>query len=294
MTQDATGQRLAALFFPALTRQNARLQVEGDLAESFTSSPDFKIWKFQIRPQLIDHGGLKIDASLLHTCFTHYREGNPMALSIQALQPWVSLKASGSTLIFQLEKPDPYFARNSTVLRYFRQEGKQPCANPTSHQPLIGAGEFRAEVFSQPPEHELRVDRLQKDGSFLPRAKFIFVRDENTRVIRMLRGEADVAQNVFHPTQAKWLTRDHQRDFSLIQASGVNVSYLSFNTRHPALSNPKVRKALSLAVPVGELISGKFSGMVEPASSFFIAFNKRFHSTSSRARQPRTGRKNSR
>ena len=268
MTQDAQGQRLAAILFPALTKIDARLSVQGALAESFSSDPHGLEWKFQIRSNLRDHTGSPIGAAELFECFNHYRQTPPLAVAIQALQNWKSLRVVGKSLVFLLEKPDPYFSRNVTLLRYFRQEGRPPCTHPEPNLPLIGAGDFRAQTFSRPPDSELQIDKLQPDGSFRPHARIIFVRDENTRLLRMLRGEADLAQNAFAPVRFRWLASRHGDRFRLVEAPGVNVSYLSFNTRHPILSNVKVRRALSLAIPVSDLIRGKFASMVEPASSF--------------------------
>jgi peptide/nickel transport system substrate-binding protein len=267
MTQDANGQRITALLFPALTRLTSKLQVEGDLAESFSSNKKHLEWTFKIRPHLQDHGGQRIDASLLAECYSNYRNQKPLALAVQALSPWKSLKASGNEIRFELEKPDPYFHRNVSVLRYFRQIGRPACTHPSGSDPLIGAGEFRATILAQPPEGDLTIEELHQ-GRFAPRARLIFVRDENTRIIRMLRGQADVAQNAFSPARFRWLMEQNADRFALYEASGVNVSYLSFNVRNPILSNRDVRLALSHAIPVSELIDGKMARMADKATSF--------------------------
>jgi peptide/nickel transport system substrate-binding protein len=269
MTQDAPGQRIAALLFPALTRQDSRLRVHGDLAEDIRSDPTSHIWRFRIRRGLQDHQGAAITPAELLECFTHYRDQKPLALVTQALAPWKSLRVEGPTLVFELEKSDPYFSRNVTLLRYFRQEGLKPCENPVASKPLIGAGDFRADILGgRAPDQELTIERREAGGSFRARARLIFVRDENTRVIRMMRGDADLAQNAFSPVRFRWLASRHPEKFRLIEAPGVNVSYLSFNVRHPVLKDPRVRRALALAVPVRELVQGKFANMVDPAASF--------------------------
>jgi ABC-type transport system substrate-binding protein len=269
MTQDAPGQRIAALLFPALTRQNSRLRVQGDLAEDIRSDSASRLWRFRIRHGLRDHQGAAITPAELLECFKNYREQKPLALVTQALASWKSLRAEGPILVFELDKADPYFSRNVTLLRYFRQEGLRPCESPVGSKPLIGAGEFRADVLGgRAPEQELTIERRQTDGSFRAHARLIFVRDENTRVIRMMRGDADLAQNAFSPVRFRWLASNYPEKFRLIEVPGVNVSYLSFNVRHPVLQDPRVRRALALAVPVRELIQGKLANMVDPATSF--------------------------
>jgi peptide/nickel transport system substrate-binding protein len=269
MTQDATGQRIAALLFPALTRQDSRLRVEGDLADDIRSDSGSRVWRFRIRSGLRDHADAPIGPSELLECYRNYRDQKSLALVTQALAPWKVLRIDGSSLVFELEKPDPYFSRNVTLLRYFRQKDRRPCEDPVAGQALIGAGEFRAELSGgRPPEQELVIERRNRSGSFAPHARLIFVRDENTRVIRMMRGDADIAQNSFSPIRFRWLASRYSDDLRLLEAPGVNVSYLSFNVRHSVLRHADVRRALSLAVPVRELVRGKFTDMVEPAASF--------------------------
>ncbi|MBU6374611.1 MAG: ABC transporter substrate-binding protein [Bdellovibrionales bacterium] len=268
MTQDVQGQRINALLFPALTKQDHQLRIDGDLAESIEADASFSRWQFKIRPNVKDHAGNLIGPKEFLQCINNYRQAQPLALSIQSLEPWKSLELKGQTLTFKFDKPEPYFSRNISVIRYFRQSGHPPCAEPVPHLPIIGAGEFRAQVYSKAPDSDLTIERLHDDGGFYPHAQLIFIRDENTRLIRMLRGQADIVQNAFSPTRFRWIAAHYSNQFRLIEAAGVNVSYLSFNVRHPILSNKKVRKALSLAVPVGALIRGKFGKMVEPASSF--------------------------
>ena len=268
LTQDASGQRIAALLFPALTRLDSRLRVEGDLAEAIRPDAEFRRWRFKIRTGVKDHLGAPLGGAELLECFQNYRETRPLAVAIQALEPWKSLRLQGRELVFDLEKPDPFFSRNVSLLRYFRQEGRPPCTDPVADKPLTGAGEFRAAVGARPPEDELVVERHRADGTFSPHARLIFVRDENTRVIRMLRGEADISQNAFSPVRFRWLVAKHPHEFRLVEAPGVNVSYLSFNLRHPVLAHPRVRRALALAIPVQGLVEKKFAAMVEPASSF--------------------------
>jgi ABC-type transport system substrate-binding protein len=81
-----------------------------------------------------------------------------------------------------------------------------------------------------------------------------------------------VAQNSFAPYRTRWLKEQHPNRFELIEAPGVNVSYLAFNLRDPLLQDLRVRKALAMTIPVRSIIDHKLAGMAENASSFLAPF----------------------
>jgi len=272
MALDASGQRINALLFAALTRVGATLSVEPELALRWSSDRQSKRWEFTLAPDSVDHSGLRLTPALLKECFENYRQSKPSALSVQNLTAWKTLSVQGNALVFELTQADPHFDRNVSLLRFFRQEGSPPCVEPKAPSPVIGSGPFRAQPMVMTPDRTLNLERRQPDGSFEPTASLLFVRDENTRTLRLLRGEADVAQNSFAPYRTRWLKKQNPERFELTEAPGVNVSYLAFNLRDPLLRDLRVRQALALSIPVDSIIRHKLAGMAERASSFLAPF----------------------
>ena len=72
------------------------------------------------------------------------------------------------------------------------------------------------------------------------------VRDPTVRVLKLLRGEADMLQGDLPPELVSYLKQ--QNGISVEEVAGTNFSYLGFNLQDPLLKNPLVRRAVTLAV----------------------------------------------
>jgi peptide/nickel transport system substrate-binding protein len=88
---DAGGQRLGALIFRGLTRIDANLNAQPDLAEKFEIKQQGKLWEFKIRSGLLDHGGSLITPELIAKCLDEYRLGKPASPHTTAFPTWKAL-----------------------------------------------------------------------------------------------------------------------------------------------------------------------------------------------------------
>ncbi len=269
---DATGQRLGGLLFRALTRMDVRLKAQPDLAESWRVSRDGLRWTFRLKKDLRDHSGEAIDAARIAACLEEYRAGKPVSALQGAFPNWKATRVDSKeprTVVVEMSAPDPYFQNNATLLRYFRVEGdSRPCVEPTADHPVIGSGDYRLPQWIAAPATELLMERVSRDEALQPRLKFFFVRDDNTRALKLLRGEVDVAQNGVSLSKTRWLAREFADRFDLMETPGVNVSYLAFNHRDPLLKRPEIRRAIAMAIDREEIIRTKMFGFGALAGSF--------------------------
>jgi peptide/nickel transport system substrate-binding protein len=274
MAMDAVGQRLTTLLFSALTRVTEDLEVAPDLASSWSTSADGKRWVFEIRSDAKDHDGNRITSGDLARCLEEYRSGLPASRMRSAFPGWRETRAlNDHALELVLEKPDPYLARNISSLRYFRLKGAEPpCVDPESplqreadHAEWVGSGPYRLPQGGLGPDAQGFAFRPVQAG-YLP-VEFLVVRDELQRVMRLIRGEADAAQNAISLTKTRWLVQKYPERFHLVEREGVNVSYLAFNLRDPILSKRAVREALSRSVPRDTYILHKMAGFGTRAGS---------------------------
>lgn len=72
------------------------------------------------------------------------------------------------------------------------------------------------------------------------------VKDPTVRVLKLLRGEADLLQGDLPPELVAYLKQ--QPGVQVLESRGTNYSYLGFNLQDPELKNPLVRRAVALSI----------------------------------------------
>ncbi|OIQ87126.1 oligopeptide-binding protein AppA precursor [mine drainage metagenome] len=84
------------------------------------------------------------------------------------------------------------------------------------------------------------------------------VRDPTVRVLKLLRGEADILQGDLPPELVAYLRQ--QPGVEVLESRGTNFSYLGFNLQDPLLKYPLVRRAIALAIDRQALIRNVLTG----------------------------------
>jgi peptide/nickel transport system substrate-binding protein len=276
---DAVSQRLNALIFRGLTRIDARLDPQPDLASSWRVLDDQKTWRFELRPGLTDHAGRPITAEKVAQCLDQYRNGKPFSIYKASFPSWQSTVpepgASGApgAVLIRLDRPDPYLARNVSLLRYFTTEGALvPCSEPESaERPLIGSGPFRPAPWMPEPDRELVLEPVEPQAAGRLPLRIQFVADDTARALKMIRGETDAIQNGLSLTKVRWLMNGPANPggerFELLEETGAMVQYLAFNLRDPVLAHKEVRRAIALSIDREGITRDKLLGHCTPAGS---------------------------
>jgi len=122
----------------------------------------------------------------------------------------------------------------------------------------IGSGPFRFVSWEHKDKLDLRRDRDQQLFTFL------HVRDENTRVLKLLRNELDMLQNDIDSELVNYLQM--QPEVTVITARGSNFSYIGFNMIDDLLGQYHVREAIAYAIDRQAIIDYLFSGRATLAS----------------------------
>jgi peptide/nickel transport system substrate-binding protein len=273
---DSVGQQLGALMFRGLTKLDANLEVQGDLAESWKLSSDGKRYTFTLREGIVDHEGNLITAELVARCLENYRGATGKASRHAAAFPtWKSTQSRGREVTIAMDRTDPYLPKNVLLLRYYRAQGdaQNPCRDSAAGEALVTSGMMRPDRWQAAPDVELNLLPVS-----LPAHKpirFVFVGDENSRASKLMRGDVDVVLNAFSLSRTRWVEKELADRFKLLERSATTVSYLAFNLRDPIVSKREVRQAISLAIDRESWVKNKmFSfGSVAP-SILFPAFSE--------------------
>jgi len=106
------------------------------------------------------------------------------------------------------------------------------------------------------------------EGAALPRpahaVELRTIHDENARALRLEAGRADVAVNLVSPTLLPALAS--QPGLAVVSRPGSNLTYVVVQEEQAPLGDPRVRRALSLAIDRATLCATLFGGHAQPAS----------------------------
>jgi len=91
------------------------------------------------------------------------------------------------------------------------------------------------------------------------------VRDPTVRVLKLLRGEADLLQGDLPPELVAYLR--NQADVIVKELPGANYSYLGFNMHDAQLQDVRVRRAVTLAIDRDTIVRQALVGGSRPATA---------------------------
>lgn len=101
--------------------------------------------------------------------------------------------------------------------------------------------------------------------------EFQVVKDDNIRVLKLIKGDVDLIQNAIPPMLIESVLKDN--NLEMMQDTGAVVTYMGLNLLKPALSKQKVRQAIAYAINRDEIISHRWKGLAAKANSVIAPTN---------------------
>jgi len=255
-----------------LFRMGRNRKVEPELAESYSVSPDGRIWTLRLRRGVKFHDGTPFDAEAVIANLNHlfdkklaYSRANllNMIASWKALDPY--------TVELRLNKPFGALAAHltyqsaliysPTALAKFGPQGIGQ--NP------IGTGPFRLEQFI-PDQRVIMVRNREYWGAQprLDRISWVTIRDEGSRVAALQAGEVNVAIPV---TPKFRRSIDERRGITFKVDPGSRLLYIAINTYFPPLADVRVREAMTLGIDRQQIVNAFVPGVARLPTSVFAS-----------------------
>lgn len=265
---DANGMRLTqVLLFETLVQQDEALRIVPGLAESWTH-PDPTTWVLQLKEGIRFHDGSFLTAEDVRFTFEHIMDPevkSPFQFLAKKLQ---AVEATAErTVTFRLFQPEaaffldifiPIFSRNSDL----------------ENARLIGTGPYQ--LAGQDP-NEIRLRRFDDYHGTKPAMEEVdlkIIQDDNTRFLKMRKGEIDLAINVVPLDKLPQFERGSlAREYRLVTGPALNYQYMGLNMQSPKLQDPRVRQALAHGINRQELIEFLKRGRAEAADSLMTTQN---------------------
>ncbi|MEO9780046.1 MAG: ABC transporter substrate-binding protein [Sedimentitalea sp.] len=133
------------------------------------------------------------------------------------------------------------------------------------NQAPIGTGPFTFQAYQKDAViRYLRNDDYWGDPAKVEALIFAITPDASVRYQKVQAGECHV---MAYPNPADIADMQANEDIVVMEQEGLNVGYLAYNTLVPPYDNPKVRKALNMAIDKQSIIDVVFQGSGEIAKN---------------------------
>ncbi|HDR27869.1 ABC transporter substrate-binding protein [Rhodovulum sp.] len=181
-------------------------------------------------------------------------------------------KVDDYTVKFILNRPEAPFIANmamdfASILSAEYADAMLAAGTPEMlNQQPIGTGPFRFVAYQKDA-----VIRYQRNAEYWDAGKpkvenlvFAITPDASVRYQKLKAGECHVMP---YPNPADVQAMKDDPGITVLEQEGLNVGYLAYNTKIPPFDNPKVRKALNMAIDKQAIIDVVFQGSGEVAKN---------------------------
>ncbi len=254
--------------YPAYDRlvqyKGSETEVEPSVAKSWDVSPDGLTWTFHLRDDVKFADGTPLDANAVKFSFDRLMkikqgpsDAFPTLESVTVVDPY--------TVQFKLNKVFPPFLStlatnggsivNPAVMKHEKDGdmGQNWLATHTE-----GSGPYQVAEWQPSQYIKLKANAGYWGGK--PKLDTILVKtikDPSAQRMALEKGDIDIAENI-PVDQIEELKKNPE--INVFESPSLMVDYLYLNTQKPALSNPKVRQAISYAIDYQGIISSVWQG----------------------------------
>ena len=267
------------LYTQGLVRIGADLQPEGDLAESWEILPDGRTYRFRLRTGARFHDGSPVSAEdVLFNFRTAMGLVPEMPSKVKSSFADVESVTAPDPLTFEIRLQKPRISFLADDVPGVRIYPRHSLGSDFATHP-IGSGPFR---FLGRRGRDLVFDRFDAYRGNIPGLapnqpiffEKVIVRpleDTITRTLSLLGGDVDAVFNGISLSKLPELAK--APNIQILRGPGSSYQYLGFNMTNPKFRDPRVRRAISLAIDRDEIIHHKLAGFAEPATSLLTNSN---------------------
>jgi peptide/nickel transport system substrate-binding protein len=212
------------------------------LATGWTPSEDGLRWTFDLRPGATFHDGTPVTAEAVVAALevAATQEATPLAEV-----PLAGVTAEGEAVVVDLQEP---FSPLPAVLAHTSTQVLAPASygEDGAVEQVIGSGPYAVASLDQPARVTTEVSQhWDGEAPAVRSVQYQAVGRAETRALMAESGQADVTFGM-DPTSLQRLTGSQELD--IVSVTLPRTIQLTMNAGHPALSDVRVRQALSLAL----------------------------------------------
>ncbi len=273
----ATGRPddLLMLIYDSLFFSQVSENPEPWLAESATPSADRRTWTVRLRPDLRWHDGRPLTAQDVKFTFDYFKTAPPGRWThhVSDVPPYAGGElVDERTVRLRFEAPAPTFeilpgADLPILPKHFWQDIEQPAK--ATEEPPVGSGPYK--VTEIVPDQRYRLEANEDYFKGKPLVDVIempIVKDANAAFQALQTGQVDyVDRDVPPPVVDRFKDAE---DIEVVRGTDFASTELRFNARKPPLKDPRLRKAISLAINHEALVERVLQGDGEPGNDSWV------------------------
>lgn len=264
--RDTSAYRIADLIYDGLVSLSPDLKPQPNLAERW-ENPEPTVWIFHLRDKVAFHDGKPLTAE--DVVYTYRTIIDPaFNAPLRALfTPIKSIEATDPKIV-KITLAQPYspllsYLDMGIVPKHIAEAGSTLDLNP------VGSGPMRFSAWTRGSRITLAANENYWRGApALKEMKLSVIGDNTARAQAFEAGDLDFIQSPLSPTDIRRLEKNDK--FAKAITSGVGVTYLNFNTGDPVLADPKLRRALAMAVDQTTIVDKIYEGVDKVATSVLL------------------------
>ncbi|MCW8139057.1 MAG: peptide ABC transporter substrate-binding protein [Planctomycetota bacterium] len=254
-TDSATVVFVAAPFYSTLLKFDlARYpEIVGDLAESWTVSPDGLTYTFRLRDNVVFHDGTPLTSADVKASYERIRRPAPGLVSARSAV-YADIEAIDApdprSVVFRLRRPNPsmlqYFASPWNCIysaARLAQDPNWPAAN------IMGTGPFRlGEYVAGSHFTGTRFDRYFMPGRpYVDAIRAVFM--GGAAMVNSLQGgQIHIDSRGVSPAQRDRLVQAMGDRVRVVEGNMLLGFLITFNTSRPPFDDARVRRAMSMCI----------------------------------------------
>ncbi len=265
---DAYGMRLTGLLFSSLVELGPELQVIGDAAESWTY--ENLTYTFKLKKNLIFSNGTPVTAEDILFSFAQFQDAKSPHNSSYSMIKSVEVKYNDHDRFvrLQLSSYSAALLTDLSTVKFLPKKLVELDDKAFSQNP-VGSGPFK---LVRSDASDIVLEARPDSGISYRTLIFRVIADENTRYLKMLKGEIDIAQNEI-PSYKIFYIENRRKDLAVYKAPGFSMNYMLLNLEDAALKKREVRLAIAHAINREEIIHYKLDNLSTEATAILSSRN---------------------
>ena len=259
-----TSNRLIRYSFPEEANSTNDVALRPDLAESWQSSPDFRVWTFKIRQGVKWHNvppvnGRELTAADVKYCYEQYAKEGVQAFTFQEIEGMETLDKH--TLRIHLKTPNTLFPQNvaESVTVIFPREVLEEDGDLKKR--LVGTGPYILKEHTRKVRIVLQrnPDYYDKGRPYIDECVILSAPDSATRKAAFRTGQSEIVQ-VASPSEVEVILKTNPSAMPQEYANWLAPFGLALSQDKPPFNDLRVRRAISMAIDRQKQVDTVYEG----------------------------------